>query len=72
MAVEAMILIATEFNLAAHPIAGFSPEKVGKILSVPEDFNVITLIIFGKKSENENNGLLNDKQILAEKKSLKE
>jgi nitroreductase len=54
-------------NLVAHPIAGYSPEKVKEILKIPEDFNVITLIIVGKKSEKENNGLLNPHQVEAEK-----
>jgi nitroreductase len=67
MAVSAMILRATEMNLVAHPIAGYSPEKVKEILKIPEDFNVITLIIVGKKSEKENNGLLNPHQVEAEK-----
>jgi nitroreductase len=67
MAVEAIILQATELNLVAHPIAGYSPEKVREILSIPQEFNVITLIIIGKKSEKENNGLLNEFQMANEK-----
>ena len=67
MAVQSMILQATELGLVAHPIAGYSPEKVREILSIPQDFNVITLIIIGKKSEQENNGLLNEYQIAVEK-----
>ncbi|MCX8093196.1 MAG: nitroreductase family protein [Candidatus Goldbacteria bacterium] len=67
LAVSAMILRATELNLVAHPIAGYSPEKVKEILQIPQDFNVITLIIVGKKSEKENNGLLNDYQVAIEK-----
>lgn len=66
MAVQSIILQATEIGLVAHPIAGYSPEKVREILSIPQDFNVITLIIIGKKSEQENNGLLNDHQIAIE------
>ncbi len=67
MAVYAMLLRATELNLIAHPIAGYSPEKVKEILKIPSDFNLITLIILGKKSEKENNGLLLEHQVAAEK-----
>lgn len=67
MAVSAMLLRATELGLVAHPIAGYSPEKVREILHIPQDFNVITLIIVGKKSELENNGFLNEHQIIMEK-----
>ncbi len=68
MAVSSMILTATEMGLVAHPIAGYSQEKVKEILNIPQDFNVITLIIVGKKSDKENNGLLNEHQIEVEKK----
>ncbi len=67
MAVYAMILRATEIGLVAHPIAGYSPEKVREILKIPQDFNIITLIIIGKKSDKENNGFLNDYQVKVEK-----
>lgn len=48
MATGFLILKATEMGLIAHPIAGFSPRKVKHILSIPEDFQVIALIIVGK------------------------
>jgi nitroreductase len=67
MATEAIILRATELGLIAHPIAGYSPEKTREILGVPEDFNVITLVIVGKHSDNIN-PVLSEKQIQAEKK----
>lgn len=67
MAVSAMILRATELGLVAHPVAGYSHEKAKEILKIPEDFNLITLIIVGKKSDSVNNGLLNDSQAQAEK-----
>lgn len=51
MAVAFMILRATELNLVAHPIAGYDSEKVKKILEIPEEAILITLIILGKHSE---------------------
>ncbi len=46
-----LILRATELGLVAHPIAGFSPKKTREILAIPEDYQVITLIIVGRKAE---------------------
>ncbi|MBN2460697.1 MAG: nitroreductase family protein [Candidatus Cloacimonetes bacterium] len=51
-----LILQATALDLVAHPIAGFSPKKVRRILSIPEEMSVVTLIIIGqhdKKKEEE-------------------
>jgi nitroreductase len=66
MATAAMILRATELGLVAHPIAGFSPKKTKQILNIPEEMEVITLIIVGKHSE-EISPLLSEKQVTAEK-----
>ncbi len=66
MATAQMILRATELGLIAHPIAGYSPKKTREILSIPEDLNVIALVIVGKHSEK-TNPILSDKQVEAEK-----
>jgi len=76
MATAFIILRATELGLVAHPIAGYDPKKVKKILNIPEDRMVITLIIVGKHSK-EISPVLSEKQREAEKKrpqrkSLKE
>ena len=67
MASAAMILRATELGLVAHPIAGYSPKKTKGILGIPEDMEVITLIIVGKHSDTIS-PILSDKQREAEKK----
>jgi len=67
MATENIILRATELGLVAHPIAGYSPKKTREILDVPEELDVITLVIVGKHSEKIND-LLSDKQKKVEKK----
>ena len=67
MATGFLILRATELGLIAHPIAGYSPRKTREILGIPDIYNVIALIIVGKKSKNIN-PVLSDKQIQAEKK----
>lgn len=49
-----MMLKATEMGLVAHAIAGYSPKKTKKILNIPEDMELITLVIFGKKMDKPN------------------
>lgn len=76
MATEAMILRATELGLVAHPIAGYSPRKTREILGIPDDIDVIALVIVGKHS-NKINPDMSEKQIESEKerpkrKSLKD
>ncbi|MBN1274617.1 MAG: nitroreductase family protein [Candidatus Aminicenantes bacterium] len=62
-----LILRATELGLVAHPIAGFSPKKTREILGIPGEYQVITLIIVGSRSEDIN-PVLSEKQKKAEKK----
>jgi len=50
MATAFLILRAWELGLVAHPIAGFSPKKTREILSIPEEYQVITLVNVGKHS----------------------
>jgi len=66
MATAAIILRATELGLVAHPIAGFSPKKTREILGIPEDMEVITLVIVGEHSDSIS-PVLSEKQIAAEK-----
>jgi nitroreductase len=61
MATAFLILRATELGLVAHPIAGYSPKKVREILHIPDDMNVITLVIVGKHSAKISS-VLSDKQ----------
>lgn len=67
MATASLILRATELGLVAHPIAGFSPKKTREILGIPQDMEVITLIIIGKKSDKINPDL-SDQQVEAEER----
>lgn len=66
MATAAIILRATELGLVAHPIAGFSPKKTRQILNIPDDMEVITLVIVGKHSDSIS-PVLSEKQAAAEK-----
>lgn len=66
MATAFIILRATELGLVAHPIAGYSPKKTREILRIPDEMNVITLVIVGKHSP-QMNPLMNETQIKVEK-----
>jgi len=59
-------LRATELGLVAHPIAGYDPDKVKKVLNIPDEMMVITLVIVGKKSATIS-PVLSEKQIASEK-----
>ncbi len=50
MAVAFLILKATEMGLVAHPIAGYNEEKAKKVLNIPENATLITLIVVGLHS----------------------
>jgi nitroreductase len=60
-----LILRATELGLVAHPIAGYSPDKVREVLGIPEHMNVITLVNIGRHSATIS-PVLSEKQIAAE------
>ena len=70
MSTAHMTLRATELGLVAHPIAGYSPRKTREILDIPDELDVIALLIIGKRSE-EINPELSEKQIEAEKRRPK-
>jgi len=65
MAAAFLILRATELGLVAHPIAGYSPKKTREVLGIPEEYQVITLVLVGKRSSTLN-PFLSEKQIEAE------
>jgi len=51
MAAAFLILRATELGLVAHPVSGFSPEKVREVLGIPDEYTVVTLINVGRKTD---------------------
>jgi nitroreductase len=62
-----LVLRATELGLVAHPIAGYSPKKTREILGIPDEYQVITLVIVGKHAE-QISPILSDKQKAWEKR----
>lgn len=54
MAVGLMMLRATELGLVAHPIAGFEEPEAKKILDIPHEMRIITLLVVGKHSKEVN------------------
>jgi len=67
MATAQMILRATELGIVAHPIAGYSPKEVRGVLGIPDDMAVVTLVIFGKHTD-EVSDLLSEGQAASEAK----
>ncbi|MFW9986344.1 MAG: nitroreductase family protein [Candidatus Odinarchaeota archaeon] len=65
MSTAFLILRATELGLVAHPIAGFDPKKVKKVLGISDEMTVITLVNVGKHSTT-NIELLNEQQLKIE------
>ncbi|MHA1971857.1 MAG: nitroreductase family protein [Candidatus Hodarchaeales archaeon] len=51
MATAFLILYLTEQGLVTHPMAGFDPVKAKKVLQIPDDMELITIISVGKKKE---------------------
>ena len=48
MATAFLMLWATELGLVAHPIAGYDEQEVKEILAIPEQMQVITLLVVGE------------------------
>ena len=65
LATAFLILRATELGLVAHPIAGYSPKKTRQVLGIPEEYQVITLILVGIRSAGPS-PVLSPKQLEAE------
>lgn len=56
-----LLLQATELGFVAHPIAGYSPKKTRNVLGIPDDMQVIALVIIGKHKDSIRSDL-SDKQ----------
>ncbi len=52
IAVSYMMLRATEMGLVAHPTSYFDETKAKKILKIPEDMKLITILVMGKHAES--------------------
>ena len=65
MASAFLILRATELGLVAHPIAGFDEDQTKRILRIPEDMTLITLIFVAKHNPQKDE-LLSEKQRLSD------
>ncbi len=62
-----IMLRATELGLVAHAIAGYNEKKAKKVLSIPKEYRLITLVIVGKHSD-EIKDVLSEKQAKDEKR----
>ena len=66
LATSMLMLRARELGLVAHAIAGYSESKAKEVMSIPEDYRLITLVIVGKHSD-EIKDILSEKQAKDEK-----
>ena len=53
LAVENLLLQATDMGLFAHPMAGFSPDKVRELCAVPAGFTPLVMIAAGYAAETD-------------------
>lgn len=60
VAVGHLMLMATEMGMVTHAMAGFSPKKTREILGIPEDMNVITIIVIGKQAKTKTQNMSDD------------
>ncbi len=51
MAVQLILLQATELNLVARPIAGYSPQVIHEEFDIPEEFEVYIMIVVGYEAD---------------------
>jgi len=51
LAVENLVLQATQMGFIAHPIAGYRPVEVKEALHIPQEYVLITLVIVGKPGD---------------------
>jgi nitroreductase len=51
MTVQLILLQATELNLVARPIAGYSPQVLREEFKIPEEFEVYIMIIVGYEGD---------------------
>lgn len=62
ISVGILMLRAVELGLVTHAIAGFNVSQAKEILDIPQDFELITLIIVGKKGDPDNSNLSNEQK----------
>ncbi len=63
LAAMSLILQGTREGLIAHPIAGFKPGPIKAELGIPEDYQLVTLIICGRPGEE---GHLSEQHLASE------
>ena len=51
MAVQNILLQATELNLVARPMAGFSPDLIKKEFNIPKEFEIMIMIAVGYQGD---------------------
>jgi nitroreductase len=68
MATALLILRATELGLVAHPIGGYSERKAKEAAGIPDDMQVITLVIIGKHADEVTPSMSEDQKAIEVKR----
>ncbi|MCF7885867.1 MAG: nitroreductase family protein [Candidatus Marinimicrobia bacterium] len=68
LATQNILLKATEMGLVAHPIAGYDKKKSMEIMKISHDYNLITLLVVGKKAKQIYQNLSDKQQVTEEKR----
>ena len=63
MSVFSLLLQAQKEGLIGHPIAGYDQELIKKEFEIPEDINLLTILVLGYKGGSE---ALNERQLTSE------
>jgi nitroreductase len=64
LAIEQMVLRATELGLIAHPVAGYDPLVLKRELGIPPEYVVVTMVNIGYPGNDDS--LLSEKQKVTE------
>jgi nitroreductase len=52
MAMALLLLRAVDLGITTHPIAGFNQVRAKQVLNIPEEYQLLPLIIMGKRSDD--------------------
>ncbi len=72
LAMENILLAATDLGLATHPMTGFNEAEIKKILKIPDDFRVIAATPLAYPLEGSYNQASKERLSQRERKSLKD
>ena len=52
LALGMLVIQAWHMGYVAHPVAGYKPRAIKKLLGIPDDYTLITLVNIGRKGDD--------------------